>query len=131
RLIAMSGQFEQRRLARPAYQLEVLDSFAGPEQLARRDAARAAWRALQAARRRHDELTRDAAAAEARLAELRVLADDTDGLEPGTAESLLEERERLRHVTELAQGAAAAAEALAPDEGEGAAGLAAEIGRAH
>src|SRR3954447_9065725 len=28
-LIAMSGQFEQRRLARPAYQLEVLDAFAG------------------------------------------------------------------------------------------------------
>ena len=34
RLIAMSGQFEQRRLARPAYQLEVLDSFIGAEQLA-------------------------------------------------------------------------------------------------
>ena len=36
RLIAMSGQFEQRRLARPAYQLDVLDSFAGAEQLRRR-----------------------------------------------------------------------------------------------
>src|SRR4029453_4637583 len=29
RLIAMSGQFEQRRLARPSYQLDVLDAFAG------------------------------------------------------------------------------------------------------
>ena len=29
----MSGQFEQRRLARPAYQLDVLDSFVGDEQL--------------------------------------------------------------------------------------------------
>jgi AAA domain len=29
RLIAMSGQFEQRRLARAAYQLEVLDAFSG------------------------------------------------------------------------------------------------------
>ncbi len=28
-LLAMSGQFEQRRLARPAYQLAVLDAFAG------------------------------------------------------------------------------------------------------
>ncbi len=129
RLIAMSGQFEQRRLARPAYQLEVLDAFIGSEQLARRDAARAAWRALQAARRRHEELTRDAAAAEARLAELRALAEDTDGLEPGTETSLLEERERLRHVTELAQGAAEAAEALAPEEGSGAAGLAAAAER--
>ena len=33
RLIAMSGQFEQRRLARRSYQLDVLDSFAGEEQL--------------------------------------------------------------------------------------------------
>src|SRR3989454_413625 len=29
RLIAMSGQFEQRRLARRSYQLDVLDAFAG------------------------------------------------------------------------------------------------------
>ncbi len=36
RLIAMSGQFEQRRLARPAYQLDVLDAFCGEEQLRRR-----------------------------------------------------------------------------------------------
>ncbi|MFY9579897.1 MAG: AAA family ATPase, partial [Gaiellaceae bacterium] len=43
RLIAMSGQFEQRRLSRPAYQLDVLDAFAGEEQLQRRGAARAAW----------------------------------------------------------------------------------------
>ena len=28
-LLAMSGQFEQRRLARPAYQRGVLDAFAG------------------------------------------------------------------------------------------------------
>src|SRR5215216_2499035 len=33
RLVAMSGQFEQRRLARPAYQLDVLDAYAGNEQL--------------------------------------------------------------------------------------------------
>src|SRR5215471_14359813 len=36
RVVAMSGQFEQRRLARPSYQLEVLDRFCGGEQLARR-----------------------------------------------------------------------------------------------
>src|SRR2546425_8457456 len=60
RLIAMSGQFEQRRLARPAYQLEVLDRFAGDEQLRRRAELRVAWRELQAARSRYDELTLDA-----------------------------------------------------------------------
>ena len=40
------------------------------------------------------------------------------------------ERERLRHVTELAEGVAAAGEALAPDEGEGASGLVALAERA-
>ena len=130
RLIAMSGQFEQRRLARPAYQLDVLDSFAGAEQLARRAESRLAWRELTVARRRHEELQHGAAAVEARLAELRALVEDTAGLEADAEESLRGERERLRHVTELADGAAAAAEALAPDDGEGAAGLVGSAERA-
>jgi DNA repair protein RecN (Recombination protein N) len=123
RVVAMSGQFEQRRLARPSYQLEVLDRFCGEEQLARRAAARAAWRDLQAAQRRHDDLSANAALAEARLAELRALVQDTEGMEPGEEERLRTERERHRHVAELAAGAAAAAAALAPDDGEGATGL--------
>jgi DNA repair protein RecN (Recombination protein N) len=125
RLIAMSGQFEQRRLARGSYQLELLDSFVGSRQLERRAAARRAWRALQAARRRHEEVVQDRAAAEERLAELRALAEDTAHLEPGAEEALRAERERLRHVGELAEGAAAAASALEPEDGEGAAALAA------
>ena len=129
-LVGMSGQFEQRRLARPAYQLEVLDSFAGEAQLRRRAALRTAWRELAAARRRHEEVTQDAAAAEARLAELQALVEDTKGFEPGTEASLLLERERLRHLTELAEGAGAAAEELSPDEGDGAALLAARAERA-
>ena len=123
RVIAMSGQFEQRRLARPAYQLEVLDRFCGDEQLKRCTEARAAWRELMAARRRYQELTENAALAESRLDELRALVEDTDGMEPGGEEELRADRERLRHVSELAEAAAAAAEALTPEEGEGAAGL--------
>jgi DNA repair protein RecN (Recombination protein N) len=123
RLLAMSGQFEQRRLARPSYQLSVLDAFCGEEQLRRRAEARLAWRELAAARRRHEELTRGAAASEARLAELRALVEDTAGMEPGHGEALREERERLRHLTELVEGASSAAEALDPEDGEGAAGL--------
>jgi DNA repair protein RecN (Recombination protein N) len=123
RLISMSGQFEQRRLARPGYQLDVLDAFVGDEQARRRAVLRIAWRELVAARRRHEELSSNAAAEEARIAELRALVADTEGLEPATEEELRAERERLRHVTELASGGAAAVEALAPDEGEGAAGL--------
>src|SRR5205823_11788645 len=103
KLLSMSGQFEQRRLARPSYQLDVLDAFAGDEQLRRRQELRLAWRELTAARQRHEELAHGAEAAEARLAELRALVEDTEGLEPHGEEALRAERERLRHVTELAQ----------------------------
>ena len=122
-LVAMSGQFEQRRLARASYRLDVLDDFVGEEQRRRRREARRAWRELAAARRANEEAARGAADAEARVAELRTIAADTEGLEPGLEEERRGERERLRHVTELAQGASIAAEALAPEEGEGAAGL--------
>ena len=129
RLIAMSGQFEQRRLGRPSYQLDVLDAFVGEEQLRRRPEARLAWRELAAARKRHDELTRGAAAEAARLEELRALVQATEAFEPGGEQALRDERERLRHVTELAEGAARAVEAVAPEEGEGATGLAAAAER--
>jgi DNA repair protein RecN (Recombination protein N) len=123
RLIAMSGQFEQRRLARPSYQLDLLDSFDGDEQLSRRAELRLAWRELAAARRRHEELAQGAATAQARLEELQALVEATESFSHGDEESLKGERERLRHVTELATGVAAAGEAIAPDEGDGAAGL--------
>jgi DNA repair protein RecN (Recombination protein N) len=130
RLIAMSGQFEQRRLARPAFQLDVLDAFCGAEQLGRRRDAVLAWKELVAIRRRHDELTRDADAFAARQAELEQLVEGTEGLEPGGEDDLRVRRERLLHVTELGSAAAQAAGAIAPEEGDGAAALAAHAERA-
>jgi DNA repair protein RecN (Recombination protein N) len=130
RLVAMSGQFEQRRLARPAFQLDVLDAFVGEEQLRRRADLRRAWRELLAARRRLDELQQGAEQNEARLAELRALVEDVHGLEPEDEERLRIERERLRHVTELAGGVGTAVHALAPEEGAGAAELAGAAERA-
>jgi DNA repair protein RecN (Recombination protein N) len=125
RLLAMSGQFEQRRLARPAFQLDVLDAYAGDEQLRRRAELARAWRTFTASRRRRDELTAAAAGREEHLAELRELVERTEGLGPGDDERLKAERERLRHMTELAAAASGAAETLAPESGEGAAELAA------
>jgi len=130
RLIAMSGQFEQRRLARPAYQLDVLDAFIGEGQAARRRQTRSDWRALTAARRRRDELARDAGAATARTEAARELVDRTEGLERGEEEALRAERERMRHAAELAEGAARATAAIAPEDGDGAASLAAAGERA-
>jgi DNA repair protein RecN (Recombination protein N) len=123
RLVAMSGQFEQRRLARPGYQLDVLDAFAGEEQRRRRADLRRAWREQLAARRRHQELAANAADAQARVVELHALVEDTEGLEPDTEGRLRTERERLRHLTELAGGVSAAVEALAPEDGDGAGAL--------
>ena len=126
----MSGQFEQRRLARPAYQLDVLDAFVGQDQLERRAAARSAWKALTAARRHHERVALDAGAEAARVESLRDLVDRTDGIEAGEEETLRAERERLRHVTELAEGAARATAAMAPEDGDGAVSLASAAARA-
>jgi DNA repair protein RecN (Recombination protein N) len=118
RLLAMSGQFEQRRLARPSYQLDVLDAFVGEEQVRRRAELARAWRALLAARRRVEELAGAAASRAERETELRELVARTEGIEAETEDGLLAERDRLRHVTELADAAASAAEGLVPEGGE-------------
>jgi DNA repair protein RecN (Recombination protein N) len=130
RLVQMSGQFEQRRLARASYQLDVLDAFVGDDQLRRRRELRRAWRGLLAARRREEEHLEGAAAMEQRLDELRALVQDTDGLEPGTEDELRAERERLRHVTELAAAAGTAIDAISPEDRDGAAGAVALAERA-
>jgi DNA repair protein RecN (Recombination protein N) len=132
RLLAMSGQFEQRRLARPSHQLDVLDAFVGDEQLRRRSELQRAWRELVAARRRREELAGAAAGRAERLEELAELVARTDGMEPGDEEALLAARERLRHVTDLAEAASAAAEALDPEQADapGAAERVAEAVRA-
>jgi DNA repair protein RecN (Recombination protein N) len=124
-LIAMSGQFEQRRLARPAYQRGLLDAYASLDL----GSARVAWRELQTARRAYDALTVDAAAAAARLDELRALLEDVGDAEPGREDDLRAERERLRHVTELAQAAAAAVTALSAEDGAAATDLVAAAER--
>ena len=59
-----------------------------------------------------------------------MLVEDTDELEPGEEDALRAERERMRHVAELGEGATAAAQALDPDEGDGARALAATAERA-
>jgi DNA repair protein RecN (Recombination protein N) len=132
RLLAMSGQFEQRRLAGPSHQLDVLDAFVGAEQLARRAELLGVWRRLSAARRRRDELARTEGERAERLAELAELVERAEGIEVAAEEKLLGERERLRHVTELADAAGSAAEALAPEltEEAGAAERVAEAVRA-
>ncbi len=130
RLLALSGQFAQRRLARPSHQLELLDAFVGPAQALRRAEAREAWRSLQGAMRRLAELEEGSGAERARLAELAALVDDTEGLVAGEEDALRQEAERGRHLTELAEGVSAALGAIDPEDGDGARSLAAAAERA-
>jgi DNA repair protein RecN (Recombination protein N) len=118
RLLAMSGQFEQRRLARRSFQLDVLDAYAGEAQLRRRDEHARAWRELAAAKRSLEELARAETGREERLLELRELVERTSGFEAETEERLRAERERLLHVSELGDAAAGAGEALAPEHSD-------------
>jgi DNA repair protein RecN (Recombination protein N) len=122
RLLEISSQHEARRLARPGYGRDLLDAHAALDgQLAemrrRFAAAREAEAALEAAREQ-------AAAAARRRGELEDLADRVEAaaVAPGERESLLAERERLRHVDDLLLASAGAAEQLSPADGVGAIG---------
>ena len=86
---------------------------------------------LAAARRRLDELdARRRRRARRGSPSSRALVEDTEGFEPGEEDELRAERERMRHVAELGEGAAAAAAAIEPDDGDGARALAAAAERA-
>ena len=122
----MSGQFQQRRLSRPAFQLDVLDAFAENDGAARRRRGRPGA-SCSAARRRHEELRARARRGRKSVShELRALVEDTAGLEPGTESDL---RGAARAAPPRSRSSSPvrpqAADALAPDDGEGAAGLAA------
>jgi DNA repair protein RecN (Recombination protein N) len=118
RAVAMSGQFEQRRLARASHRLALLDAFAGSEQWERLAACAAAWRELRRASQEYDRALSSSADHEAHVAELQMLVEATDGLTPELEAELLGERERLGRSADLVQAAAGAAEALSA-EGEG------------
>jgi DNA repair protein RecN (Recombination protein N) len=124
-LISFYGQHEHRRLTLASAQLDILDGFCGPTQLARRAGyaevharARALTGSLDELRDRAAARDRELDLIEFELAEIEAAApDETEERE------LLASRERLRHAEALRAAALSAAEAAAPEEGAGAAGL--------
>ena len=146
RLLAMSGQFEQRRLARPSYQLDVLDAFCGDEQLRlraeaalrlararrgaaparradarrgrRRGAARGAARARRGHRRADGAGDEDDAARRARAAAARHRARGGRGRGGGGARPRTRARARPGS-SRRAERALAPVERLAPELAEG------------
>jgi DNA repair protein RecN (Recombination protein N) len=130
-LLSFYGQHEHRRLTLASAQLEILDGFCGPDQAARR----AAFAVTYAHERElRDELAELRARAGARDRELDLLEWELEEIEragPDEAEeeSLLAERERLRHFAALMGAAGGAVGALTGEDqsggsGEGAAGAA-------
>ncbi|MFQ5426585.1 MAG: hypothetical protein ACE5EV_05865 [Gaiellales bacterium] len=117
-LIAMSGQFEQRRLASATHQLELLDAFVGPEQVAHRDEARRLWRELGTTRRGVEQARERAGELESRRHELEALVDVVEGLDVGSEDRLRSERTTLLRVADLTAAVAEATELLSPEAGE-------------
>ncbi len=127
RLLAFYGQHEHRRLVLASAQLDILDGFAGAEQLERRGRYREAHaeivalsRELAALGEREGARERDLDLFRFELAEIEAAAPDPD------EECALEaERDRLRHAEGLHAAASAALAAItgAEDDLGGARGL--------
>lgn len=122
RLIAFYGQHEHRRLMLTAAQLDALDGFCGSEQLARRVRALEAHDRVRSLAARVEELRAMAGARDRELDLVAFELREIDEVGPSEEEEreLLAERDRLRHLEALRSAALVGAEAVAPEEGEGA-----------
>jgi len=120
RLLEVSSQHEARKLARPSYQLGLLDAYGGLEAAAA--AMAAAWSALRDARSELDAARVAARELARRRGELEELAARVEeaAVEPGERQRLVADRERLRHLDDLVAALAGAAALVNPDDGEGA-----------
>lgn len=121
RVVEYAGQHEQQRLIEPAYQLDLLDRFAGSAGLQERANVRAAYEAAARARRERRELEQSEAAdlqrrdyAEFALREIREAQPTL-----GEDEALRVRREYLGNVERIAEALRAAHAALAEGAGEG------------
>jgi DNA repair protein RecN (Recombination protein N) len=113
-LVTFYGQHEHRKLALASAQLDVLDGFCGPEQMARRALCAQAHARVQALEAEVEELERLAGARDRELDLLEFELAEIDALDPDEREEaeLAAERERLRHAESLRGAALAAAAAL-------------------
>ena len=121
RLLAFYGQHEHRKLTVSSAQLEILDAFCGPDQLALRQRYVDRHRRAGALRRELEEVRARAGALDRDRDLLAFEIQEIEELDPsiGEEEALLAEGSRLRGLEGLREAAGAGAEALAADGGEG------------
>jgi DNA repair protein RecN (Recombination protein N) len=125
RLISFYGQHEHRKLMLASAQLDSLDRFCGPEQSRRVADMAAAYRETQSLEQELAGLADQLGARERELDLLSFELGEIETVAPTETEEreLASERDRLRHLESLQQLASAAAAALVPEDGEGAAAL--------
>src|SRR5215208_5720257 len=125
-LLSFYGQHEHRRLTLASAQLEILDGFCGPDQAARRTAFAAAYVRERELREELEELRARAGARDRELDLLEWELEEIEraDVEEAEEESLLAERERLRHLAALMGAAAGAEAAMGGDDQSGAGGAA-------
>lgn len=121
RLLAFYGQHEHRRLTLASAQLEILDGFAGADQLELRDRYRAAHTEASTLARSLAELCDREGSRERDLDLLRFEVAEIDAAAPDVAEEveLAGERRRLRHAEGLREAASRALGALSGDDEDG------------
>jgi DNA repair protein RecN (Recombination protein N) len=117
RLVDIHGQRETESLLEPAYQLQVLDEFGGLQKY--RQAYLDVAERLREARRRYNTLAAEQQQRQRELALIRFERDELDqaALEPGEAEELRKERDRLANAQQLQEFAEASYAILHEDEG--------------
>jgi DNA repair protein RecN (Recombination protein N) len=125
RLLSFYGQHEHRRLMLSTAQLELLDAFGGEPQARLRARLRSAHEAVRALEERAAGLRELAGSRDRELDLLSFELEEIEAASPtdGESDRLHAERDRLRHQEELVAAAAAGAQALAADAGDGAAEL--------
>jgi DNA repair protein RecN (Recombination protein N) len=121
RLVSFFGQHEHRKLTVASAQLDLLDGFCGDAHLASRARVGEAHGRVRALRAELEELCGRAGTRDRDLDLLRFELAEIDEVAPTVEEeqALSAERTRLREVDGLRAAAAAGAEALAPEDGDG------------
>ncbi|HWM10753.1 MAG TPA: DNA repair protein RecN [Solirubrobacteraceae bacterium] len=117
-LLSFYGQHEHRRLTLAGAQLEILDGFCGPDQGVRRASFAEAYARERGLREELEELKARAGARDREIDLLEWELEEIDRAEPSEAEeeSLLAERERLRHLSALLGASGGAVAALAGED---------------
>ncbi|HWD70456.1 MAG TPA: DNA repair protein RecN [Solirubrobacteraceae bacterium] len=125
RILSFYGQHEHRKLMLTTAQLDGLDSFCGDQQAARRAKMASAHERVRALEAEIAELDGLVGARERELDLIGFELREIEEIDPSIEEEteLLAERERLRHQEALRLGASTGAEALIPEDGDGASAL--------